>query len=222
MTNGAITLPSTLESKVAPRTPFKLATFAKPGGSPFAAIVLGDDAIDLSTAHAAYRASGHGGTVSATASISCLLENWDANFPALQEIVAFLEKEGLHPGAATLGSLRALPPILRPGKMFYAAQNFQEHVDEMIRAGMTPTASTQPCGFSMTGRYARSRRCSNPVALAVAAEAATEATKQEDDKYSISPIEMIYLPLQHQIVLNASVVEIISDGMRAAGGEALA
>jgi 2,4-didehydro-3-deoxy-L-rhamnonate hydrolase len=131
-------------------TPFKLATFAKPGGSPFAAIVLGDDAIDLSTAHAAYRASGHGGTVSATASISCLLENWEANFPVLQEIVAFLEKEGLHPGAATLASLRALPPVMRPGKMFYAAQNFQEHVDEMIRAGVTPAGGARFTGEKST------------------------------------------------------------------------
>jgi 2,4-diketo-3-deoxy-L-fuconate hydrolase len=133
-------------------TPFKLATFAKSGGSPFAAIVLGDDAIDLSTAHAAYRASGHGGTVSATASISCLLENWEANFPVLQEIVAFLEKEGLHPGAATLASLRALPPVMRPGKMFYAAQNFQEHVDEMLRAGMTPKEGPKFTGEKSTSK----------------------------------------------------------------------
>jgi hypothetical protein len=28
-------------------TPFKLATLAKPGGSAFVAIVLGDDAVDL-------------------------------------------------------------------------------------------------------------------------------------------------------------------------------
>ena len=35
--------------------PFKLATVAKPGASPFVAIVLGDDAIDLASAHAAAR-----------------------------------------------------------------------------------------------------------------------------------------------------------------------
>ena len=35
-------------------------------------------------------------------------------------------------------SLTPKPPVGRPGKMFYAAQNFQEHVDEMIRAGMSP------------------------------------------------------------------------------------
>jgi|AmaraimetFIIA100_FD_contig_61_6503763_length_685_multi_4_in_0_out_0_1 hypothetical protein len=26
----------------------------------------------------------------------------------------------------------ALPPVRRPGKMFYATQNFPEHVDEML------------------------------------------------------------------------------------------
>ena len=135
-------------------TPFRLAMLAKPGGSPFVAIVLGDDAIDLSAAHAAYRASGRGSVLSATDSIFGLLERWEANFPVLQEVVAFLEKEGLHPGAAKLASLRALPPVMGPGKMFYAAQNFQDHVDEMNRAGMTPAGGPRFTGEkSMTVPY---------------------------------------------------------------------
>jgi 2-keto-4-pentenoate hydratase/2-oxohepta-3-ene-1,7-dioic acid hydratase in catechol pathway len=129
-------------------TPFKLGTFARPGGRPFAAIVLGDDAVELAAAHAAYR--GRGGALSATDSIFGLLENWDANFPVLQEIIAFLEKEGSRPGAAKHASLQALPPVLRPGKMFYAAQNFQEHVDEMIRAGMTPAEGPRFTGEKST------------------------------------------------------------------------
>jgi len=36
-----------------------------------------------------------------TNSILDVLQNWDANFPVLQEIVAFLDKESLPPGAAT-------------------------------------------------------------------------------------------------------------------------
>ena len=36
---------------------FKLGTFAKPDGKPFAAIVLDDTAIDLAQAHEAYRGS---------------------------------------------------------------------------------------------------------------------------------------------------------------------
>jgi 2,4-diketo-3-deoxy-L-fuconate hydrolase len=136
-------------------TPFKLATFAKPNAGPkakpFAAIVLGEQAVDLALAHAAYRAARRGQVLSATDSILGLLEDWDANFPVLQEIVAFLEKEGgLPAGTAATASLRALPPVLRPGKMFYAAQNFQEHVDEMIRAGMTPASGPKFTGEKST------------------------------------------------------------------------
>ena len=117
-------------------TPFKLGTFAKAGSKPFAAIVLDDDVVDLAQAQKAYSASGRK-SLSATGSLQDLLEDWDANFATLQEIAAFLAKEG-KPGAVKLGTLQARPPVGRPGKMFYAAQNFQEHVDEMIRAGMSP------------------------------------------------------------------------------------
>jgi len=131
-------------------TVFKLGTFAKSGGKPFAALVLGDDAIDLAQAHAAYRSAGRRGALSADGSILAMLEDWDTNFAVLQEIVAFLEKEGAKPGAAKVASLRALPPVIRPSKMFYAAQNFQEHVDEMLRAGMTPATGPKFTGEKST------------------------------------------------------------------------
>jgi 2,4-diketo-3-deoxy-L-fuconate hydrolase len=70
----------------------------------------------------------------------------------LAEIVAFLQKEGIEPYAGSLASLRALPPVIRPGKMFYAAQNFQEHVDEMIRAGMSPASGPKFTGEKSTSR----------------------------------------------------------------------
>ncbi|HZC55556.1 MAG TPA: fumarylacetoacetate hydrolase family protein [Xanthobacteraceae bacterium] len=129
---------------------FKLATLAKPDGNAFVAIVLGDDAIDLQEVYTAYRASAHKEKLSSSDSLLGLLDNWDANFAVLQEIVAFLEKEGPRPGAAKLASLRALPPVGRPGKMFYAAQNFQEHVDEMIRAGMSPSSGSKFTGEKST------------------------------------------------------------------------
>ena len=132
-------------------TPFKLTTLAKPNGNAFVAIVLGDDAVELSSAHAAYQAAARKGTLSTSDNIFGLLQSWDANFPVLQEIVAFLEKEG-KPGATNLVGLRALPPVLHPGKMFYAAQNFQEHVDEMIRAGMTPAGGPKFTGEKSTTR----------------------------------------------------------------------
>ena len=48
-----------------------------------------------------YRASAHRNALTGTNSILDVLQNWDANFPVLQEIVAFLDKESLPPGAAT-------------------------------------------------------------------------------------------------------------------------
>ena len=134
-------------------TPFKLASVARANTStkPFPALVLGEDVIDLAAVHTAYRAARGGPSLSATGSILDLLEKWDANFAVLQEIVAFIEKDGVPAGAAVAPtSLRLFPPVLRPGKMFYAAQNFQEHVDEMIRAGMTPAAGPKFTGEKST------------------------------------------------------------------------
>ena len=110
---------------------FKLGSFAKSGGKPFAAIVLGDSAFDLGQA-----AQASGKALGGASSIQGLLDDWERNFATLQEIVAFLDKEK-KPGDA-VASLTAHPPVARPGKMFYAAQNFQEHVEEMLRAGMSP------------------------------------------------------------------------------------
>ena len=121
---------------------FKLGTFAKPGGKPFAAIVLDDTAFDLAQA----AASANKGALAA-ASIQGLLDDWDRNFATLQEIVATLD--GKTTGAAVT-SLTAHPPVARPGKMFYAAQNFQEHVDEMIRAGMSPKEGPKFTGEKST------------------------------------------------------------------------
>ena len=91
--------------------------------------------------------------LSTTDSIHGLLEDWDANFAVLQEIVAFIEKEGAKPGAAQVSApARAAAGRAGPGKMFYAAQNFQEHVDEMIRAGMSPAGGPQFTGEKSTSQ----------------------------------------------------------------------
>ncbi len=129
-------------------TPFKLGSFAAPGRSAFAAIVLGDEAIELATARAACRPA-RAPTSAVADTIDGLLQDWDANFAELQEIVAHLEKAG-RPGAQKLADLKALPPVGRPGKMLYAAQNFQEHVDEMLRAGMTPAGGPKFTGEKST------------------------------------------------------------------------
>src|SRR5256886_17642098 len=84
-------------------TPFKRATIARvnTGTKPFAALGLGDEAIDLSAVHTVHRAARGGPTLSATDSILDLLEDWDANFAVLQEMVAFIEKDGV-PAAAVV------------------------------------------------------------------------------------------------------------------------
>ena len=140
-------------------TVFALATYAVTPAAPFAAIVLGDSAVALGGVYAAYRDSARGkaGPLTATGSIQDLLEGWDHNFPVLQEIVAFIEQEGLGSdrlagAVAKVADLRVLPPIGKPGKIFNAAQNFQAHVDEMIRAGLTPKD-----GKSFTGERSTSR-----------------------------------------------------------------
>jgi 2-keto-4-pentenoate hydratase/2-oxohepta-3-ene-1,7-dioic acid hydratase in catechol pathway len=125
-------------------SPFTLGSFAKSGGGAFAAVVLGEDVIPLTAAAVARKSA-----LAGAATIQNLLDDWDANFAALQEFVAFLGKEG-RPGAQKLAGLRPLPPVARPGKMFYAAQNFQEHVDEMLRAGMTPAGGPKFTGEKST------------------------------------------------------------------------
>lgn len=118
-------------------TPFKLGRFAKTG-APSTAIVLGDEAVPLANAAGAYR-DARGRAPTAT-TIDGLLETWESSFPMLQELVAFIEREGTARFAAVpLAELRPRPPVSRPGKMFYAAQNFQEHVDEMLRSGLSKT-----------------------------------------------------------------------------------
>jgi 2-keto-4-pentenoate hydratase/2-oxohepta-3-ene-1,7-dioic acid hydratase in catechol pathway len=138
-------------------TAFKLAMYAGNPGGHFAAIVLGDTAFDIAAVYPAYRQSprGKAGPLTATDTIQNMLEGWDHNFPVLQEMVAFIEQEGVGSarfarGRAKIDSLRVLAPITRPGKILNAAQNFQEHVDEMLRAGMTPAGGPQFTGAKAT------------------------------------------------------------------------
>ena len=126
-------------------TRFSLATFSGGPAGSFAAIVLGERAFSIAGVYRSYRDSprGKAGPLTATGDIQDMLEGWDHNFPVLQEIVAFIEEEGTDSdrfanASAPIDGLRVLPPIHRPGKILNAAQNFQEHVDEMIRAGNSP------------------------------------------------------------------------------------
>ena len=138
-------------------TVFSLATFSGGPAGSFAAIVLGERAFSVTGVYPSYRDSTRGGAgpLTATGDIQDMLEGWDHNFPVLQEMVAFIEEEGADSDrfadvSAPVDGLRVLPPIRRPGKILNAAQNFQEHVDEMIRAGNTPEGGPKFTGDRST------------------------------------------------------------------------
>ena len=114
---------------------FKLGTFSNNGGGPFVGLVIGEKIYTLS--HVAEAYGGKGPTT--TAGIQDMLAEWDANFDALCAIADVVSNDGRDDadwgGVATLSDLKALPPILRPPKMIYAAANYGGHIREMLNAG---------------------------------------------------------------------------------------
>ena len=122
-------------------TAFKLATLAKADGNAFVAIVLGDDAIDLKALHAAYRARGaQGRAEQRPTACSASWRTGTRTSPCCRRSSPSWKRKARLRARRSFQACEALPPVRRPGKMFYAAQNFQEHVNEMIRAGMSPSS----------------------------------------------------------------------------------
>ena len=124
-------------------TPFKLATFAKPRARQ-AFSPPSCSATRLSTLGPRTRpiAPPAASDLERDRQHPRSVGNWDANFALLQEIVAFIEKEVSCGCCGARGFARVCAGAAAR-KMFYAAQNFQEHVDEMIRAGMTPAGGVR-------------------------------------------------------------------------------
>lgn len=114
---------------------FRLATVRSAGSPPFVVMVLGETAIALTAAATACP----GARPTTTAGLYELLQDWPRNFAALQEIAAFVRRQGTEPdrwagAAGPLDRFQFLPPVLRPGKMLYAAANQPGHIREMISA----------------------------------------------------------------------------------------
>jgi 2,4-diketo-3-deoxy-L-fuconate hydrolase len=114
---------------------FRLATVSAAGSPPFVVMVLGDTAVALAAAAAACP----GAQLTTTTGLYELLQDWPRNFATLQEIAAIVRREGLNSdrwsgAAGSIDRLRFLPPVLRPGKMLYAAANQPSHIMEMISA----------------------------------------------------------------------------------------
>jgi len=123
---------------------FRLGTFALGPGRPFVGLVLGDEVADVGTLHGTYAESrwAKAGRLEATGAMLDLLADWPRSFAVLQSMAAFVAEEGttsdrVRPAVRRLDALRALPPVLRPGKMLYAAANYREHVAEMRASKFT-------------------------------------------------------------------------------------
>jgi len=119
---------------------FKLGTFSRNGSSendsgPFVGLVIGEKIYTLATV-----AEAHGKrNLTTVAGIQEMLGDWDANFDGLCAIADFVVNDGRDDadwgGVAALTDLHALPPILKPSKMIYAAANYGGHIREILNAG---------------------------------------------------------------------------------------
>jgi len=115
---------------------FALATVSAAGSPPFVVMVMGERALSLASLYSYYRRARGEKTKRLTnpESLLGLLQDWDGNFDALSDIANFAVREKFKDCESRFADLRKLPPVLRPGKMLYAAQNYKEHVKEMQAA----------------------------------------------------------------------------------------
>ncbi len=115
---------------------FALATVSSAGSPPFVVMVLGERALSLASVYPQYRRARavKAKRLTNSESLSGLLQDWDANFDALSDIAVFAAREQVKDCESRFADLRKLPPVLAPGKMLYAAQNYKEHVKEMQAA----------------------------------------------------------------------------------------
>ena len=98
--------------------PFKLGTFSVAGSAPFAGVVVNERVLDVK----------HLGLT--TSSTFDLLQNWSANFAALQADV-----DGTPRTSGELHSLNALhihAPLLYPRQIFCAGANYRQHVIDLV------------------------------------------------------------------------------------------
>jgi 2,4-didehydro-3-deoxy-L-rhamnonate hydrolase len=109
--------------------PFKLATVSSGGSPPYVALVLGERAVALNPALRRFADSGRTRRRLAVVSMLDLLADWEANFALLQELEAFIGRDGIEDerwrGAVSpITSLSIHAPVPRPGKMLFAAINY--------------------------------------------------------------------------------------------------
>lgn len=121
-------------------TLFRIGTFEREPGAPFAALVLGEDeglrAFDVAAASRLLLSRATAGELLNARSLDDCLADWDRSFETLSMLAArilssgWLDVDGI---GTPLQALHALPPVLRPGKLVCHAQNYADHVAEMRR-----------------------------------------------------------------------------------------
>ena len=105
---------------------FALGTFSAAGGPEFPGVVVGDDVFAVAEIDRRLREGGR--ALRGAASTLALFENWDHDFPLLQEAMGALE------GGAPLGSLKVHAPVA-PRQIFCAGANYHKHVVDLVVDG---------------------------------------------------------------------------------------
>ena len=111
---------------------FKLGTFAKGAGRPYAGLVLDDTVVDLAAVSRRL-----GTPLSEPVTLRAILGDWDANFESLRNAANQVASDGLdkwRDAAAQLDSLRILPPVHPPGALLQSAANYRTHVIQLTVA----------------------------------------------------------------------------------------
>lgn len=139
-----------------PLSGFALATVAAqgpgvPGDLGRPALVVGGELVDLRSA--AESAGVAPAPDEPRYGMMDLLEDWDRSLDKLCLVAAFIEQVGLDDERLRVlrSGVRLLPPITRPSKMVYAAQNYADHVKEMRdaqRFGFNPGEVAQSKEFN--------------------------------------------------------------------------
>ncbi len=112
---------------------FKLGTFAKGAGHPYAGLMLDDTVLDLEAVLQRLGSPKPPHPVS----VRAMLDDWEASFERLRGAVNYVASDGpekWRDAAAKLDTLRILPPVYPPGALLQSAANYRKHVIQLTVA----------------------------------------------------------------------------------------
>ena len=105
---------------------FAIGTFSSDGGPAFAGLVVGEEVFPLEDIDRRLAAEGEG--QKGAASVLALFDNWEHDFPRLQQAAAGLS------GGRPLASLQVHAPV-QPRQIFCAGANYHKHVVDLVVDG---------------------------------------------------------------------------------------